>query len=167
MALTCMLAGCGNKAGIGSDQENAGNQDTTATKVSDNTARTHDNEATISKEIDLTGSVIGLKGEAASKPVVIDFSATWCPPCRKLAPLFHKWEQEFGESVTFINIDVDQYPELAASYGASAIPYIVAYSGEEGEVTERQLLPEMKDAEFTGYQPDAIKEKIYELSRQE
>lgn len=173
VALTAMLVGCSKTADNSSGNENAVSNDTSATELSEPTAATAETETAISNDadksasIDLSGTVITLKGEAASKPVVIDFSATWCPPCQKLAPLFHQWEQEYGQQVTFITIDVDQYPELASSYGASAIPYIVAYSAQEGEVAERRLLPEKKDAEFTGYQPDAIKQKIAELSRQE
>jgi len=54
--------------------------------------------------------------------VVADFFATWCPPCKMLAPILKDLAKDFGDKVTVAKIDVDNNRELALKYGISAIP---------------------------------------------
>ncbi|MCH5231889.1 MAG: thioredoxin family protein [Muribaculaceae bacterium] len=59
------------------------------------------------------------------RPMIVDFSATWCPPCRQLKPIFEKLAEEFRGRITFVTIDVDENPELAQAYGVQSIPMMV------------------------------------------
>jgi thioredoxin 1 len=60
-----------------------------------------------------------------SKPVLLDFSATWCGPCRMQQPIITKLEESFGDKVDFKEIDVDQNNELAAKYDIMVVPTLV------------------------------------------
>ena len=56
--------------------------------------------------------------------VVVDFYATWCGPCRVVAPMMEKLSQEYND-VVFLKVDVDSAPQLAAIYGITSMPTIV------------------------------------------
>lgn len=82
---------------------------------------------------------------AQGKPVVVDFNATWCGPCRQFAPTFHKVAAKYADKALFVSVDVDKCPELAAVYGVQGIPTVV-YITPDGSVNQTVgLIPE---AEF-------------------
>lgn len=56
---------------------------------------------------------------------VVDFSATWCGPCRMMAPVLEEISGKLGDKASFYNVDVDEAPELAARYGVQSIPCLV------------------------------------------
>lgn len=60
-----------------------------------------------------------------SLPVVVDFYATWCPPCKQYAPIFDEVKEKYGNQAIFMSIDIDKNPDLAKSYGVTAVPYTV------------------------------------------
>lgn len=68
-------------------------------------------------------------------PTIIDFSATWCPPCRQLKPIFHKLEEEFRGRINFITIDVDENPDLSNAYGVQSIPMLI-FMDKEGQIKD-------------------------------
>lgn len=68
----------------------------------------------------------------SDKLVVADFSATWCGPCRHLAPLLHKLEREHGDQLKVVAIDIDEHPSLQARYRVNGIPHILLFS--DGEI---------------------------------
>ena len=62
----------------------------------------------------------------SDKPVVVDFWATWCGPCRMVAPEIDKLAAKYAESISVVKVDVDANPATAARYGIMSIP-TVAY----------------------------------------
>ena len=56
---------------------------------------------------------------------VIDFSAEWCGPCKMLAPVMEEVSEEFGDSVSFYNIDVDENMDIAQMYKIVSIPALI------------------------------------------
>ena len=58
----------------------------------------------------------------ADKPVLVDFWATWCMPCRMIAPIVEEIAAERADTLTVGKVNVDEAPELAMKYGVSSIP---------------------------------------------
>lgn len=75
--------------------------------------------------------------EQATGPVVVDFTATWCPPCKMLAPVFEKVAGTYEGKVTFVKVDVDQTPDVAAKYGISTIPNLLYF--KDGQVVDQSV----------------------------
>ncbi len=66
--------------------------------------------------------------ESAS-PVLVDFSAVWCGPCKKLEPIVHEIAAEFGDRLKVVKIDVDHSPGTAARFGVLSIPTLMIFHG--------------------------------------
>ena len=60
-----------------------------------------------------------------SATALVDFSATWCGPCRMLAPVLEDLSEKMAGKLDFYNVDVDEVPELAQEFGVSSIPCLV------------------------------------------
>jgi thioredoxin len=58
------------------------------------------------------------------KPCIIDFYATWCGPCKMVAPILEDLAKEYNGKINFYKVDVDAEPEIAAAYGIQSIPTI-------------------------------------------
>lgn len=71
---------------------------------------------------------------ADNKLVVADYTATWCGPCRMVAPLVDRLATEYGDRATVVKIDIDQNPEAAKKYGIRSIPAVLVF--RDGEVVE-------------------------------
>ena len=77
----------------------------------------------------------------ANDPVLVDFTAVWCQPCRMVDPIVKQLAQDWDGKVKVVKLDADQNPNIMMQYGVLGIPTLMLFKG--GEIKER----------LTGYQP--------------
>ncbi|OFE14218.1 thioredoxin [Humibacillus sp. DSM 29435] len=70
----------------------------------------------------------------SDKPVLVDFWATWCGPCRKVAPILEEIAAQYGDKIEIVKLDTDQNQDTAARYGVTSIPTLNVYV--KGEVVK-------------------------------
>jgi len=71
-----------------------------------------------------------------TKPVIVDFHALWCGPCKTQSPILKEVAVEFGDKIRVIKIDVDQNEAIARQYNIQGVPTIIVF--KEGKVVWRQ-----------------------------
>ena len=74
---------------------------------------------------------------AGDKPVLVDFWATWCGPCRMIAPVIEEIAADFDGRAVVGKVDVDQEPELARLFGIMSIPTLIVFKG--GKIVEQAV----------------------------
>jgi thioredoxin 1 len=75
-------------------------------------------------------------------PVLVDFWATWCPPCRMIAPIVEQIHGELGDKVKVVKMDTDENPATSMSLGIMSIPTVIIF--KNGKLEDRTI----------GYRPD-------------
>lgn len=86
----------------------------------------------------------------SSAPVLVDFTATWCGPCRQLSPIVEQVADELAGSVTVGKVDVDDSPVTAGKFGVRSVPTVMVFKGGEraaqhiGLTTKHKLLELVK-----------------------
>ena len=82
-------------------------------------------------EIKITGENFESEVLKSEIPVLVDFYATWCGPCRMIAPFIEEISEEYAGKVKVGKIDVDEASELAVAFGVSSIPTVMVFKNGE------------------------------------
>lgn len=112
--MSVLLVLCGSACSAGGNNKKSDNMKTVSLTKTDFLKKVYDFENSPSE-----WKYLG------DKPALIDFYATWCGPCRTIAPILDELAAEYGDSIVIYKVDTEKEPELAALFGVRSIPTLV------------------------------------------
>ena len=80
----------------------------------------------------------------SDKPVLVDFFATWCGPCRMVSPVVDEIAEERADTLKVVKVDVDEVTSVAAAYGVMSIPTLMVFRGGEAVNTQVGAMPKAR-----------------------
>lgn len=84
----------------------------------------------------------------ASKPVLVDFWAEWCGPCRQIGPALEELASELGAKITIAKLNVDENPTVPVKYGVKGIPTLMIFKDGQVAATKIGAMPKQKIKEW-------------------
>lgn len=137
MLVSVGVISCSHKDSERSDQRSSQSETTQGDKIASH-AQTRSWE-----ESERQSSLIPKNG----RPSLLDFTATWCGPCRRMKPIFEELETTYDEEMNFVSIDIDSHPELADQYGVQAVPTFIFLDDHGREIKRIQGAVEQNELE--------------------
>ena len=89
----------------------------------------------------VTDADFGQQVLSDDKPVLVDFWAEWCGPCRMIAPALEELSSELGEKVTIVKLNIDENPDVPAKYGVRGIPTMILFKNGAPAATKVGAAP--------------------------
>ena len=101
----------------------------------------------MSNALDITDVNFEQEVKKSEIPVLVDFFATWCGPCKMMGPVLDNFEKASAGTVKVVKVDVDQNPELAAQFGVMSIPTLVVFKDGVAKAVAvgTKTIPELND----------------------
>jgi len=84
----------------------------------------------------------------SDKPVVVDFWAEWCGPCKAIGPALEEISEEMGEQVKIVKVNIDENPQTPQQYGVRGIPTLLIFQNGEVKAEKIGAMPKSKLAEW-------------------
>lgn len=86
--------------------------------------------------------------KGSSVPVLVDFFAEWCGPCRQLGPVLEEVSKEMGDKLKIVKMNIDESPETPTNFGVRGIPTMIMFKNGEAVATKVGSMPKSKLTEW-------------------
>ncbi|MGN0904615.1 MAG: thioredoxin [Alphaproteobacteria bacterium] len=86
--------------------------------------------------------------KSSSVPVLVDFFAEWCGPCRQLGPVLEEVSREMGDKLKIVKMNIDESPETPTNFGVRGIPTMIMFKNGEAVATKVGSMPKSKLTEW-------------------